>query len=93
MSFEGYSYKMDHGHNGPDKTDHLSGQNGPRLETKRTLSQDKMDHVPGQNGPGFRTKRATFLDKRGPVLGQSGPCKKIHDVLQKKNTKKIKIFI
>ena len=63
-----YSDKTDHGQNGPDKTDHVSGQNGPRLRTKRTTSQDKTDHVPGQKGSGFRRKRTTFLEKTGPVL-------------------------
>ena len=55
-----YSDKTDHGQNGPDKTDHVSGQNGPRLRTKRTTFQDKTDQASGQNGPGFWTKRALF---------------------------------
>ena len=68
-----YSDKTDHGQ-GPDKTNHVSGQNGPRLRTKRTTFL-------GQNGPGFRTEQARFLDKTGTLLGQTGSCKKIHDVL------------
>ena len=48
-----YSDKTDHGQNGPDKTDHLSGQNGPRLRTKRTTFQDKTDQASGQKGPRF----------------------------------------
>ena len=85
-----YSDKTDHGQNGPDKTDHVSGQNGPRLRTKqtkfqskRTRHQDRTDQASGQKGPGFRTERTTFLDKTDPVIGQTGPCKKIHDVLQR----------
>ena len=70
-----YSDKMDHGQNGPDKTDHVSGQNRPGLRTKRTTFQYKTDQDSGQNG--------MFLDKTDPVLGQTGPCKKIHDVLQR----------
>ena len=34
-----------------DKTDHVSGQNGPRFRTKRPRLQVKMDHVLGQIGP------------------------------------------
>ena len=48
-----YSDKTDHGQNGPDKTDHVSGQNGPRLRTERTTFQDKTDQASGQ-------KRALF---------------------------------
>ena len=63
-----YSDKTDHGQNGPDKTDHVSGQNGPRHRTQRTTFQDKTDHVSG---------------KTDPVLGLTGPRKKIADVLQR----------
>ena len=49
-----------------DKTDHVSGQNGPRSRTKRIRLQDKKDHVSGK-------KRALFY------LGQIGQCKKIDD--------------
>ena len=55
-----YSDKTDHGQNGPDQTDHVSGQNGPRLRTKRTTVQGKTDQASGQIGPGFLTKRALF---------------------------------
>ena len=48
-----YSDKTDHGQNGPDKTDHVSGQNGPRLRTKRTTFQDKTDQASRQKGPLF----------------------------------------
>ena len=34
-----------------DKTDHVSGQNGPRSRTKRIRLQDKKDHVSGNTGP------------------------------------------
>ena len=68
-----YSDKTDHGQNGPDKTDNVSGQNGPRLRTKRTTFQDKTGQASGQNGLGFWTKRTK----------QAGSFKKIHDVLQK----------
>ena len=40
-----------------DKTDHVSGQNGPRFRTKRPSLHDKMDHVSGQNEPRLRTNR------------------------------------
>ena len=55
-----YSDKTDHGQNGPDETDHVSGQNGPRLRTKRTTFQDETDQASGQDGPRFWTKRALF---------------------------------
>ena len=73
-----YSDKTDHGQNGPDKTDHVSGQNGPRLRIKRTTFQDKTDQASGQ-------KRTTFLKKKRALLylGQTGQCKKIDDVLQR----------
>ena len=58
----GYSDKTDHGQNGPDKTDHVSEQNGPRSRTKRTKLQDKTDHVSGQNGSCFRTNRTMQED-------------------------------
>ena len=45
-----YSDKTDHGQNGPDETDHVSGQNGPRLRTKRTFL-DKTGPVLRQTGP------------------------------------------
>ena len=37
----------DHGQNGPDKTDHITRQNRPRLRTKRTTFQDKTDQAVG----------------------------------------------
>ena len=55
-----YSDKTDHGQNGPDKTDHVSGQNGPRLGAKRSTFHDKTDQASGQNGPRFWTKRVLF---------------------------------
>ena len=45
-----YSDKTDHGLNEPDKTDRVSGQNGPRLRTKRTKFQDKTTQASRQNG-------------------------------------------
>ena len=72
-----YSDKTDHGQKGPDKTEHVSGQNGPRLRTKRTTFQEKKDQASGQKGPRFWKKRALFY------LGQTGQCKKIDDVLQR----------
>ena len=44
-----------------DKTDHVSGQNGPHLRTKRITFQDKTDQASGQKGP-------SFWKKTGPVL-------------------------
>ena len=76
-SFWGYADKTDHGQNGPDKTDHVSGQNGPRLRTKRTTFQDKTDQASGQKDHVSGKKRALFY------LGQTGQCKKIDDVLQR----------
>ena len=60
IHWNGYSDKMDHGQNGPDKTDYVSGLNGPYRRTKRTMFQDKTAHASGQNGPRFRTKQTTF---------------------------------
>ena len=46
-----YSDKTDHGQNGPDKTDHVSRQNGPRVRTKRTTFQDKTAQASGFGRP------------------------------------------
>ena len=72
-SFIWYSDKTDHGQNVPVKTDHVSGENGPRLRTKRTTFLDKTDQASGQNGPRLRTKRTTFLDKTDQASGQNRP--------------------
>ena len=38
------------GQNGPDKTDRMSGQNGLRPRTKRTMFQGKTAQASRQNG-------------------------------------------